>query len=157
MASYAHLEFELKCPLCNRVVTDMIGFQWGHCLRWEPIDTAIYHIGNKIRWKTCSDGSIKSWSYFGISEGNIGDPRYQNLITRAYSFELERDNPCRGCNTKFCGAVVEIVNGVIHNSWIYLDNNEFDMSVNYFIVSSPNRIEPKPEWNDHPMPLVVGC
>lgn len=86
MPSYAHLEIDLRCPRCDAPIVDLLWFQWGFCPGRGPRDEYLYHIGDRIRWKTCQDGTIHPWTVFmrGKHErgANVGTPEVHDLLVR---------------------------------------------------------------------------
>ncbi len=157
MASYAYLKTDLNCPYCEKTITDMIAFQWGYCPGNWPRPEHIYQLYEKIRWKSCIDGSVPIWAYLDdTTEANIGDTSIKSLLVRDSSHFWSNNVVCDSCKRELGGAVVKIENGTIQKAWIY-KQGEIDDNVDIFVILSDEHMKPMPEWNDHKMIRVKNC
>lgn len=157
MPKFAYLTTNLICPSCNTKISDIVCFQWGYCPSSNPKPGTIYQISDAIRWRACQDGQILPWTYFDTTrDSNIGSPNYQNLIVRDKSSILQPGATCTTCGHELAGAVVEIMHGHIVRARIY-SRGEFDNSVDVYTIEDDGSINPQPDWNDHPMPLINDC
>lgn len=159
MPNYAYLDTELKCPFCNAVVADRLGFQWGFCPGYVPRPELIYRIGDKIKWHRLSNNSIPSWTHFKGNGSNIGDPDFKNLFIQE-EFFLDWNNSiyqkeCSFCKTKIEGAIIEIRNEYLLRAWIY-QQGDFDHTISYFVVQEDSSVQPMPDWDNHLMSLAEG-
>lgn len=95
MPKYAFLEEPIFCPHCTIQITDLLFFHWGYCESASPQPEYYYHIGDSIRWRSCTDGTTPSWTYFldlPLRPGNIGDPSVRDiLIQEAMNFFWDPD------------------------------------------------------------------
>ena len=112
MPSYAQVAVDLRCPGCDRPVTDLLRFAWGYCPAYDV--RYIYQVGEAIRWRVCRDGAIPAWTFFGPSECNVGDPVYENLVL----LDDWLIGVTHECLTRLAGAAVEVRGGVIAKAWI---------------------------------------
>jgi len=92
MPDFAYVIQEATCPHCSQIVTPMVAFQWGFCYGPDGPRDGDYRLGDTIRWKECAERSILAWTYFVCNGrhagGNIGDPAYRDIITRATHYGL---------------------------------------------------------------------
>lgn len=161
---YAQVAVELHCSSCGARVSDRVLFQWGYCHWPGAFRSHVYHVGDPIEWKRCSDGSIRSWAYFaeGEYEGTIqiGDPAIMNLITRDVTqFSVDpalHPRPCQGCGRTLEGAAVEIRDGMIRRAWLY-EAGDFDPAARDFLIEADGTLKPVPEWVDHSLETVRNC
>jgi hypothetical protein len=163
MPNYAHLAAELRCPYCDHIFSELVWFQWGFCPSSGVNQNYIYRIGDPVRWKECSDGSIVGWTYFVDKqrsiprEANIGDPTIANLVViDAAQFLLpDRDDRrlCERCHQPLEGAAIEIRNAIMQRAWIF-QPGEFDRGIDYYLLNQDGGYLPKPDWVDHQMSIV---
>lgn len=164
MPKYAYLETDVHCPNCGAFISDLVSFQWGSCPGFLQIRDHTYHLGDRIEWRRCADGTIQPWTYFAEGryreEANIGDPAFENVLTQDFtSFVWEdpaRARPCHSCGTLLQGALVVIHGGIIQRVWVYRPG-EIESIVQDYIVEADGTIKPMPEWDDHPMDRVDTC
>ena len=142
----------------------MVAFQWGFCYGPDRPRDGDYRLGDTIRWKGCADKSILAWTYFVCNGrhagGNIGDPAYRDIITRAthygflYNWWDEPDRRgCPHCHKVVEGIAIEIRNAALARVWIY-SPGEFIGDADYFVIRPNGQLRPMPAWDDHPMPIV---
>lgn len=155
MPNYAYLSANLKCPNCGTLITDLVWFQWGYCPGYSLRKEYVYRIGDSIIWKNCENESVPGWVYFENGGANIGDPSVKNILVKD-SAQTWLKEFCLSCKHPLGGAIIEIINGVIDNAWIYM-KGEFDEDADIYIRKENNILEPKPEWDDHPMSTLKDC
>lgn len=155
MTHYAYLNVDLKCPNCNNLFADMLWFQWGYCPGYAPRDEFIYHIGDSIYWKKCKDDTVPSWTYFEGGGANIGEYSIKNLIVKD-SAQYFLKQSCTNCGLSLGGAALRISDNVIVNAWLF-GEGELEEEADIFISTDDNSVEPKINWNDHPMDTVKDC
>jgi hypothetical protein len=157
MPNYAYVEADIKCPFCDKSLTDTVAFQWGYCPGSLPRMGHIYHIGDAISWKLCKDGTIPAWVYFDFGDegANIGDPSYKNLVVRD-SLHEGLAMPCRFCMHELGGAISEITEGRITSVRI-LCPGELDQATDFYLVQENGLLTPKLEWDDHAMDVLNDC
>lgn len=85
MPKYAFLETPLLCPQCKTHITDLLWFQWGYCPSSDPQSANMYHIGDRIRWRVCADGTVPAWTIF-LDEprqpANIGTHTVRHILVQ---------------------------------------------------------------------------
>lgn len=85
MPKYAFLETALLCPQCKTQIADLLWFQWGYCSSRDPQPENLYHVGDSIHWRRCTDGSTPAWTYFldkPTQPANIGEPTVQDILVQ---------------------------------------------------------------------------
>ena len=148
MPSYAHVAVDLMCPGCGRPVTDLLRFAWGYCPAYDV--RYAYQLGEAIRWRVCSDGTIPSWAFFGPSECNVGDPVYEDLV-------LLDDwwiGQTHDCLTRLGGAAVEVRGGVITKAWIFSPGDFEDDDTRAYVIGDDGELNSMWDWAGHPATWV---
>jgi hypothetical protein len=167
MADCVYVRHTLLCPHCGEIVTNEVAFQWRYCLGPDGPPGGDYSLGDTIRWRQCTDGSIPEWSYFKHggrhAGGNIGDPACRNLITRGthygflYNWQNEPDRRrCPHCHEVLEGIAIEIRDTALARVWLY-SPGEFTGQADYCIVRSDRRLRAMPEWDSRSMPIRADC
>jgi hypothetical protein len=147
MPHYAYLKTNLYCPQCAKRLTDMVWFQWGFCPGYAPQKKHIYQLGDAIVWKSCTPGKIPAWTFFHPDAGaNIGTPTIKDIVIRdtAQYFLLEA---CSRCGQRLGGATLEVKDGRIIRAWLARPD-EFDDTIEYYIIEADGSLKPMPEWNE---------
>lgn len=148
---------ELLCPTCGTVAQDAAVFQWGYCsgqAPWTHERKYQYVVGDRVRWATCADGSIPSWSYWSLTRGaNVGNPGVRDLLLTDW-WNSERPWACHRCGQLIGGTAVKILGNVITDAWCYMPG-EYDEYVHTYVFSASGTLEAKPEWEDHAMSLAT--
>lgn len=149
MPLIAYLATDVRCSSCGETITDLLAFQWGYCCGYRPRKEASYELGDRLRWRGCSDGSVPAWAFFGDNEGNVGDPSYTDIIVREYWSE----DFTHSCGTAIGGMAIEIRRGEIVRAWAY-PPGEIDNSSLIYRYEPDGSPSPMPGWDDHPMSRV---
>ncbi len=158
MPHYAYVDAHLTCPNCQNELTDMVSFQWAFCPGELPRDDHLYHVGDRLFWRQCADGSIVPWATFMADGINAGDPSIPDLIARD-SFQLFLMGSCRTCGAPLGGAAVEIRSQKIVRAWLAglgefaEDVSEVDI---YTFDESGNRI-PRKDLSNHVLVPADDC
>ncbi len=157
MTNYAYLRTDVRCPYCGTPVTDMLWFQWGFCPGYAPIEKYIYCVNDPIYWKTCKNNTTPAWSHFRDEEGvNIGEPSIKDLIVKDVAqYWLRRT--CEVCHQSTIGAAIEIRDGIIKSAWLLKPDELDDDETDIYIIEATGKLQPMPEWNDHPIMAVEDC
>ncbi|MDQ3641413.1 MAG: hypothetical protein M3450_08115 [Actinomycetota bacterium] len=137
----------LPCPGCgarqfgdHSIQSLRVG--WGLAVAQVPIPRFDYAIGDRIRWRTCLEGTIHPWTFFRDISVNIGDPRITDVVVLD-DWPARR---CPTCGTHIGGGAVHITGGRITEARLFVDG-EFgdDELVDTFVMRPDGSIEPLPE------------
>jgi hypothetical protein len=145
----AYLTAQIRCPNCTRKVLEYVTFQWGYCRGYRAVPEASYCVGDEVRWRACSDGSVPAWSFFGAGDGHVGDPAFKDLTVRDYWLE----DTTHSCGQDLGGAAVEVRNGVITRAWAYRPG-DLDNSSYFYARNSDGTLTPMHAWDNHAMAWV---
>lgn len=151
MPVFARLAAVIPCPRCLSDLTfnGEIGFQWGYCSTPLGGIGQTYSVGDEIVWRVDSQGMAPKWTYFRNGGGNLGDPNIGDLLVR--ESELDQKT-CRKCGFQYDGIGITIRSGVIREARCFIDGLPgCDISV----LDLDGLLVPRPEWDDHPMPVVA--
>lgn len=152
MASYAHLIALLPCPHCGAFLPgpddNLLAFQWGYCPSRQPWNELFYRPGDPLHWRLDDAGRIPPWSYFeGVLQGgNVGDPAVRDLLVRA--FDLGGGDLC--CGGRRGGDIALRIEG---GRIVRLDR--IPPGCDVALLHGDGSVEPRPEWDDHPMPSIL--
>lgn len=153
MPSYAHLIGPVPCPYCGASLPgrsyDLVAFQWGYCPSRQPWDELFYDLGAPVRWRLDDEGRIPPWSYFQgpLQGGNLGDPAVRDLLVRTLD-PGGSDLRCGRCHGSDIALRIE------GGRFVGLDR--IPPGCDIALVHGDGRVEPRPEWNDHPMPDILA-
>lgn len=154
MAVFAHVYAPaVVCPNCNDplAVGDSIGFQWGYCSSPRHAPGWGYEIGDEIRWRIATNGTVPAWSYFeGHRSANIGDAQFCDVLIRETELDLRT---CQSCNHRHAGIAVSIRAGTIESVKAF----EFELpNADISIIHQTDGWSPQAGWNDHAMADALG-
>ena len=75
----------LPCPECGATdfgeySVNALRVSWGLAVAQQPVPGFDYEIGDRIRWRSCLDGTVLPWTFFRDGSVNIGDPEIPDVV-----------------------------------------------------------------------------
>ena len=119
---------------------------WGLAVAQRPVPGFDYEVGDRIRWRSCIDGTVLPWTFFRDRSVNIGGPEFSDVIV------VDRSaSTCPACGAVIGGGALEIRGGRIEAARLFLEG-EFgeDDLVDVFQLS------PDGSWSPLPAPSHWG-
>jgi hypothetical protein len=150
MPRYTFLKTDLRCPACQSLVSDLIWFGWGYANAQQPVRENTYRIGDTIRWRRSSEGTLPAWTVFhGYQQDscNIGDPTIQNVIVLDCASIGWAIDHCPRCCHPIAGAAIEIRQSRIQRAWIFAPGL-FDRATEYYVIDLDEAVYPMPAWTE---------
>lgn len=154
MPKFAHVAAAVPCSGCGADLAAAFGgrvaFQWGYCAAPLFGYGDAYKLGDELVWGAASDGRVPAWVYFGDGPGNLGDPRYGDVLVREWEFERWQ---CAACDREAGGVYVLVRGGRVVSVEA---RDSIPSPAGVCEVGPEGELTPREDWDDHPMEMVDG-
>lgn len=158
MPAYAYLSTSLRCPECDEVVADLLCFHWGYLPGAKVRADLLYHLGDAVRWRACTNGDIPPWARFGPLDYNAGDPTTEDLVVMDANGWL--DDYVHDCGNFIGGAAIEIRGGVLRRAWLCAPgdferaDDQYPAGTDHYELGPDTETLPRPDWTHHSITQV---